>query len=261
VMKDSRWRWMWFVAAVVVLVVLWGGYGRHWAWTGINGGTATLWDWLHLLLLPVVVAILPVWLSRETRIPRRHQHFALAAFAVFSVLVLAGYSVPWSWTGFSGNRLWDWLELLALPVAVALTPILGELRAAWNARWSAVAAAAAAAFIVVIAGGYLWSWSWTGFEGNTLWNWMQLLLLPLLLPMIVVPALKPRATAALTERADRDQEGIDRDQEGTDHEPDATDRGHDAGATTREQTTAPEGASGQAAPREQDGQRSSLARP
>jgi hypothetical protein len=228
---------MWFVAAVVLLVVLWGGYGRHWAWTGINGGTATLWDWLHLLLLPVVVGILPVWLSRETQIPRRHRHLALAAFTVFAVLVLAGYSVPWSWTGFSGNRLWDWLELIALP-AVALTPILGELRAGWNARWSAVAAVAAGAFILMIAGGYLWNWRWTGFRGNTLW--MQLLLLPLLLPMIVVPALKPRATAALAERADRERDGVER-------EPDGVERGHDASATGRSDETAAEGAPGQAA--------------
>jgi hypothetical protein len=35
-------------------------------------------------------------------------------------------------------------------------------------------------------------------RGNTLWNWLQLLLLPLLVPMAIVPALKPRALATVT---------------------------------------------------------------
>jgi hypothetical protein len=41
------------------------GIGR-WSWTGINGATATLWDWLHLLLLPTVVVplLMPMATSR-----------------------------------------------------------------------------------------------------------------------------------------------------------------------------------------------------
>ena len=38
----------WVALAVAALViVVYGGYGEHWSWTGINGTTATLWDWLH----------------------------------------------------------------------------------------------------------------------------------------------------------------------------------------------------------------------
>ena len=40
---------------VLAAVVLWAGYVQHWRWTGINGQTATLWDWLHLLLPPLLV--------------------------------------------------------------------------------------------------------------------------------------------------------------------------------------------------------------
>ncbi len=40
-------------------------------------------------------------------------------------------------------------------------------------------------------------WAWTGFTGNTLWDWLHLLLLPLLLPVVVVPALIPRAKARM----------------------------------------------------------------
>ncbi len=184
-------------AVAFVVVVLWGGYGHHWSWTGINGRVATLWDWLHLLLLPVVLGVLPIWLSRRSRLTRRHKTLGLAAGMAFGVLVLAGYMMPWAWTGFVGNRLWDWLELIALPLAVALTPILHELRTSWSRRDSLVALAGLVAFVAVVLGGYLADWSWTGFRGNTLWDWLHLLLLPLLLPTVVVPALLPMATAGV----------------------------------------------------------------
>jgi heme/copper-type cytochrome/quinol oxidase subunit 4 len=222
-MQASRWRVAAIAAAVALVVALWGGYGQHWAWTGINGGTATLWDWLHLLLLPIVVGILPIWLSRETQLSPRYKFWALIALAAFAALVLAGYVVPWVWTGFAGNRLWDWLELLALPVALALTPLLDEMRKGWTSRHSIVTTVVLAAFVAVVISGYVWNWGWTGFRGNTLWNWLQLLLLPLLVPMVVVPALKPKAMATVTvvkhdhqsgdgRDADREVAGAGRDQ-------------------------------------------------
>ena len=63
-----------WVGVVALAVVVWGGYGHHWPWTGINGGTATLWDWLHLLLLPLAAAILPIWFRHDIRVhPRAKQ--------------------------------------------------------------------------------------------------------------------------------------------------------------------------------------------
>jgi hypothetical protein len=183
------------LVVAVFAVVLWGGYSHHWSWTGINGATATLWDWLHLLLLPLAVAVLPIWLSRKTRVPRRYKLRFGAGLAVFALVVLAGYTIPWAWTGFTGNRLWDWLNLLALPLAVALMPIYAELRAAWSTRHSAGATVGLAVFAVLVLGGYLGHWRWTGFTGNTLWDWLHLLLLPLLLPTVVVPLLMPVATS------------------------------------------------------------------
>ncbi|MGH2876625.1 MAG: hypothetical protein ACRDNJ_10810 [Solirubrobacteraceae bacterium] len=44
--------------------------------------------------------------------------------------------------------------------------------------------------------GYAVPWAWTAFTGNTLWDWLHLLLLPLLLPTVVVPALMPMAKAS-----------------------------------------------------------------
>ncbi len=38
------------------------------------------------------------------------------------------------------------------------------------------------AFVVVVFGGYALAWGWTGFQGNTLWDWLRLLLVPFVLP-------------------------------------------------------------------------------
>src|SRR6059058_4189632 len=43
---------------LALAIVPWGGYSHRWSWTGINGATATLWDWLNLLLLPLVFSVL-----------------------------------------------------------------------------------------------------------------------------------------------------------------------------------------------------------
>jgi hypothetical protein len=183
------------VLLVGLAVVAYGGYGGHWAWTGINGHTATLWDWLHLVLLPMAVAMLPLWLSRHTRLDQAGKLIISGLAVVFIVLVIAGYLVPWSWTGFKGNTLWDWLNLLALPVAVALAPVFEELREVWSPRHATIAMVVSAAFGVFVLAAYLLSWHWTGFSGNTLWDWLHLLLLPLLLPTVIVPALRPVASS------------------------------------------------------------------
>lgn len=183
--------------AVALAVVLWGGYGHHWSWTGINGSTATLWDWLHLLLLPIAFGVLPIWLSRRTRLKAHHKLLGATALAAFVLLVVVGYVVPWAWTGFTGNKLWDWLELIALPLAVALTPLFDELRSSWTRRHSLIALSGLAIFTAIVVAGYLGNWGWTGFRGNTLWDWLHLLLLPLLLPTVVVPAVRPIVRAGL----------------------------------------------------------------
>jgi hypothetical protein len=44
------------------------------------------------------------------------------------------------------------------------------------------------AWVVTLIGGYTASWHWTGYQGNTLWDWLQLLLAPLVIATVVVPA-------------------------------------------------------------------------
>jgi hypothetical protein len=185
----------WSAAAGVALaIVLWGGYSHHWPWTGINGGTATLWDWLHLLMLPLAVAVLPIWFSSKTRVQQETKRVGYAVLAAFILIVILGYTVPWGWTGFRGNTLWDWFGLVFLPLSVVLLPQVQELRGRWRPAHTTVALGGLAVFIALVAGGYLAQWTWTGFTGNTLWNWLNLLLLPLLLPTVILPALTPMAT-------------------------------------------------------------------
>jgi putative effector of murein hydrolase LrgA (UPF0299 family) len=180
---------------VALVIVVYGGYGHHWSWTGINGHTATLWDWLHLLLLPIAVALLPLWMRRNARVDRIGRWVIAALMVTFAALVVIGYTIPWAWTGFAGNSLWDWLNLLALPLAVGLVPLFGELRSSWGRSHWVITLTAATVFVLIVLGGYLESWRWTGFTGNTLWDWLHLLLLPLLLPTLIVPALRPVASA------------------------------------------------------------------
>jgi pentapeptide repeat protein len=53
-------------AGLGIAVLAWLGYRRHWQWTGLPAGTKadgeerpakTLWDWLQLLVVPMVLAI------------------------------------------------------------------------------------------------------------------------------------------------------------------------------------------------------------
>jgi uncharacterized membrane protein len=198
-------RWSTAVAVVAAFaIVMWGGYGHHWSWTGISAKSATLWDWLNLLMLPIAVAILPLWASRHTRVGRRHKAIGLSVLVAFAVVVVAGYAIPWGWTGFVGNKLWDWLELLVLPLTVALIPVVLDLRDCWTARHSLVALTLLVAFVVVVLGGYVGHWAWTGFSGNTLWNWLHLWLLPLLIPLLLL-WIKPLAMSGVVMLDDNGQ--------------------------------------------------------
>jgi hypothetical protein len=44
--------------------------------------------------------------------------------------------------------------------------------------WAVVAAAALFGLVVLAVGGYFFGWNWTGFGGNTVWDWLSLLITP-----------------------------------------------------------------------------------
>jgi hypothetical protein len=173
------------VLTVGVLAV--GGYAAGWAWTGLSS-RVKLWDWLEALALPLAVGLVPVVLTHRHRLHRRHKRAGAGVLVVFVALVIAGYLVPLRWTGFTGNTLWDWLSLALLPVVIA-TSTLWETPGDGLARHRLAVTAAAAVAVAVVLAGYLVPWAWTGFVGNTAWDWVKLLLLPVIVPTLLLPRL------------------------------------------------------------------------
>jgi len=187
-MKSDRLRGYGASAVLVAtLVLLWGGYLRGWQWTGFQQNEQ-LWDWMHLLLLPLVVGTVPLWLRHSEYVSRSRRRKLLTAAAVFAVFVAAGYLIPLRWTGFAGNTLWNWLGLLLLPAAVASARFVPSMIRSLQRRHRLAIAAVVLTWCLTIVGGYAWNWTWTGYQGNTLWDWLQLLLLPLLVPTALMTA-------------------------------------------------------------------------
>jgi hypothetical protein len=184
----SAWTWappLILVAVILLVVIVIGGYSQHWHWTGLSD-SVTLWDWLQVLALPVALGAAPILMRHRRRLRRHHRGALAAGAAAFLALVIAGYLVPFDWTGFTGNTLWDWLELLLLPVVVATASV-------WATTWPpgrvhvAVAVSALTALMILAVPGYLVPWHWTGFTGNTAWDWIKLLLLPVVVPVVLLP--------------------------------------------------------------------------
>ena len=180
-------------------MLLIGGYGAHWAWTGFSDND-TLWDWLQLLLLPIIIAGLPFWLAHGDFMERRVRVLTLGLLVTFVALVVLGYLIPWNWTGFPGNKLWDWLGLILLPFVVASIRLWPEIRRRFAPRHAVAFTALVSALVALVLVGYLRPWTWTGFTGNTLWDWIQLLAVPLLVPTVVVPVAVGYMAAGVEER-------------------------------------------------------------
>jgi len=181
-----------YVAGAALAVVLWGGYARGWSWTGFREN-GQVWDWLNLLLLPVVLGTIPLWIQYKQYIGEGRRVMYAAVIVAWTGFVIAGYLVPLAWTGFPDKKLWDWLTLFALPAAVTITLTLTnrprqQANTGLRPAQQALFAALAAAWIVTVIGGYALQWSWTGYAGNTLWDWLEMLL-PLVFPIILLPPL------------------------------------------------------------------------
>ena len=174
------------LTAVGLLIAIWGGYDQHWSWTGFRHN-ATLWDWLHIFLLPLALMAAPFWVRNHANLAPRHRMIFGSTVAAFATLVVLGYALDLGWTGFPGNELWDWLELLLLPLAIGLLPIWSKVLRERHRRHLIAAGAVLVAFGVAIVGGYGYGWHWTGFKGNTLFDWLQLFVAPIVLPIVLVP--------------------------------------------------------------------------
>lgn len=183
---DRTRRYAGSALAVAVLVVLWGGYIQGWSWTGFRANNQ-LWDWLELLLLPVVVGTIPLWIKNSGDMSQARRTAYLSAVAVFAAFILLAYLIPWSWSGFPGKTLWDWFGLLLLPAALVIAPMLPAAFRSVRPQHKVVIAVVSLGWAATIVGGYALSWNWTGYQGNTLWDWLELLILPLVVPIVLVP--------------------------------------------------------------------------
>jgi hypothetical protein len=135
VTRELKW-WTWkrvLVAIIVILIVLEiGTYALNWNWTGFKAND-TVWDWLQLLLLPLALAVVPIWLMAEEGQQRiwlaQLKWVFLASVVILAVLFIGTYAFNWFWTGFKDHgTLWDWLSLLLVPVTVATLPIWYSIR-------------------------------------------------------------------------------------------------------------------------------------
>jgi len=180
------------VAAAALAVTLWGGYTRGWAWTGFRDNNQ-LWNWLTLLLFPVALGTIPLWIQDKDHIGKGRHVIYAAAIAAWTGLVIAGYLIPLNWTGFRGQTLWAWLNLLVLPAAVTITMALAGMRtrrpqARLRPYQKTIIATLAAGWILTVIGGYALRWQWTGYAGNTAWGWLGIVL-PLVFPTLLLPPL------------------------------------------------------------------------
>ena len=80
-----------------------------------------------------------------------------------------------------------------LPAAITTVMALTSMRARrpevrLRPYHTAIIAALAIGWIVTVIGGYALRWTWTGYSGHTLWDWLGMLL-PLVFPAILLPPL------------------------------------------------------------------------
>ncbi len=192
------------VALVALAIGFIGGYVFNWSWTGFDSSNQ-VWDWMNLLLLPLALAIFPLWLRFSPYMSAARRRVLGMAILGFAAFVAAGYLAPLAWTGFRGQTLWDWMTLMLLPLAVLTVKAWPSTGRDVNAFHFAAAGLLAVGLVVTVVGGYAGSWAWTGYQGNTLWDWLQLGLGPVAVTTILVPLLTNLATGRADVRADQEK--------------------------------------------------------
>ncbi len=192
-------------AAVLTIVMVIGSYAGHWYWTGLTQN-GQVWDWMQLLLLPVALGTFPLWLRFSGEMSLARRQAVGAAVLLFVAFVLAGYVVPLRWTGFRGHTLWSWLTLIILPVTITTATVWPKTGRTLRPIYRDTAIVLGAAWVVTLIGGYGLGWAWTGYPGNTLWEWVQLLLAPIAISTFVVPELIKLSAGKAVEEAQARQD-------------------------------------------------------
>ncbi len=62
------------------------------------------------------------WWKRNKRLPKMSA--LVIVFVGVAVLILQGYVLNWTWTGFFNKTLWDWMQLLIIPTVLTLGAFL-----------------------------------------------------------------------------------------------------------------------------------------
>ena len=110
----------------------------------------------------------------------------VAIIVILVVLEIGTYAFNWTWTGFKANdTVWDWLNLLLIPIALASVPIWFMAEEEQQRKWLAQLKWVLLAIVVILAvlfiGSYAFNWTWTGFKDHgNLWDWLSLLLVPVI---------------------------------------------------------------------------------
>ena len=79
-----------------------------------------------------------------------------------------------------------------------------------------------AAWVVTVIGGYGLGWAWTGYAGNTLWDWVMLLLAPGAIGVVVAPELIGLVAGKAAEEAEARQDSSATAAPSRPSQPDAT---------------------------------------
>lgn len=74
--------------------------------------------------------------------------------------------------------------------------------------WMLTVTIIAAGIIVLAIGGYFMGWTWTGFEGNTFWDWLSLLITPVTLGVVSIIFTIQQSQGATTESELQRQEAL-----------------------------------------------------
>jgi Zn-dependent protease with chaperone function len=116
----------------------------------------------------------------------------LASIIILVFLEIGTYAFNWTWTGFKDNNtLWDWLQLLLLPIALAAVPIwfMAEenQQRLWLAQMKWVLLGVAIVLAVLFIGTFAYGWRWTGFRDHgRVWDWLGLLLVPVIVAVLPI---------------------------------------------------------------------------
>ena len=172
-------------AAIGLVVVLVGGYGYRWSWTGFADNDQ-LWDWLNLLVLPVAFGTFAVWLKHGSRMSRSRRRARPRRGGVRRVR-RRRLPHPDHLDRVQGQHALGLADVLLLPLAL-MTVKLWPSTARELGGWHVVFGVAIAIALGHARSAVRRQLEWTGYPGNTLWDWMSLVLGPLVIATLVIPA-------------------------------------------------------------------------